>query len=122
MEMGHKKWCIPDLYVTEKFNKDAPSHECLSFANNGKKDALVEITAVFEDDLEPVVIKDVQVKSMRSLHFRLDRLDKYKVQIPIKTPYSVFVNSSENVVLSYARMNWIEGRIQSFGYMGYYED
>ncbi len=122
MGMGHKKWCIPDMFMKEPTNKDVPSHESISFINTGEEDATVEITAVFEDDRKPIIIRDVVVEPMKSLHFRMDKLDKWNISIPTETPYSVFINSNQNVVVEYARLNWIEGKMQSFGTMAYYED
>lgn len=35
--MGHKKWCIPDLYMKEPGEMPTPSHESITILNTGRK-------------------------------------------------------------------------------------
>lgn len=121
MGMGHKQWCFPDMYCKPAYLDSAPSHESICFANNGDREAVICITAVFEDEKEPIVLDGIRVKPMRSLHLRMDQLEQWGQQIPTDTPYSVFVESTERVVAGYGRLNWIERRMQSFGMIGYFE-
>lgn len=122
--MGHKKWVVPDTYTSEDhWDYGIPSHETLCFTNTGEGEAHLKIHILYEDDREPMLIDSVSVKSMRSMHLRLDWSDKLggqKIQKAI--PYSIVIGSDVNIVVMYSRLNWICGHATTFAVMGYYED
>lgn len=122
MSIGHKRWCLPDMYLKVPYLSAAPSHESISMANFGQTAAEARVTAIFGDGRQPMVIEGVKVESMRSIRLRMDQLEQYGCNIPRDTPYSVLVESSEKIVVGYGRLNWIEGHMQSFGGVGYFED
>lgn len=122
MAIGHRKWCLPDLYLKPPYLPATPSHESISLANFGERPADVTVCIVFEGDTAPVKIEGIQVGAMRSARLRMDQLSAYGCTIPTEVPYSVLLESSENIVVGYGRLNWIEGHMQSFGGVGYFED
>ncbi len=123
MQIGHKLWVLPDHYMAKPFLPSSPSHESISVANFGDKTAALRVTCVFEgEDFAPVIIAGIKVAPMRSYRIRMDRLEEYGVSIPTDAPYSVLVESDEKVVVGYGRLNWIDGHMQSFGGVGYFED
>lgn len=122
MSVGHKVWCLPDLYLKEPFLPSAPSHESVSVANFGAEDAFITVTIIFEDDTPPLIVKDVQVKAMRSARIRTDEIGEEKRAVPVDTPYSMLIKSTQPIVVGYGRLNWIEGHMQSFGIVAYHEN
>lgn len=122
MQIGHKIWCLPDHFMKEAFLPSAPSHESISVANFGDREATLRATCVFQGNRAPVIIEGVKVQAMTSHRIRMDNLESYGVSIPTDVPYSVLIESDEKIVVGYGRLNWIDGHMQSFGGVGYYED
>lgn len=126
MALGHRKWCIPDMYMVENDpNRDTPSHETVCFFNGGENTANVAITLYFEEDEEENYgernIK-LEIAPHSSTHFRMDKYEVQGYAIPRNTSYSAIINSTENIVVEYARLNWIDGLMQSFAIIPYYEE
>lgn len=122
MGMGHKKWCIPDLYMMEPGNKPTPSHESITLLNTGEKVASVSIKFLFDNGDDVVTISDIEVGSQKALHLRMDQMQQWNLTIPAAACYSAILTSDENIVVEYARFNWIDGAAQSFAVIPYYED
>lgn len=120
--IGHKKWCIPDMHLTANGTAPTPAHECISFVNTGKQDALVTMTLLFADERDPIVLENIVVVPMKSVRLRTDQLEAWNVEIPVYTPYSAVIESTEKIVVDYSRLNWIDGFAQSFGGISYYEE
>lgn len=122
MGMGHRKWCIPDLYMKEPGNMPTPSHESITLLNVGERQAEAEIILIFEDRRDNVILDHIQIDPMSAVHVRMDQLKKWGVAIPTSVCYSALINSTEAIVVEYARFNWIDGAAQSFAVIPYYED
>ena len=120
--MGHKTWCIPDMYMKDEIVGDIPSHESISFINTGKYEAIVTITCVFENTGKKIVIAPVVIPPFESIHLRMDDLVFWTLEIPRNVPYATVIESTRKVVVEYARLNWLHGRMQSFAVMAYGED
>ncbi len=120
--MGHKKWCIPDLYMKEAGNMPTPSHESITLLNTGEEAAEVEMKLLFDDGRAPAVLEKIKVESMSARHIRMDHLEEWNVKVPTSTCYSALIKSSHNIVVEYARFNWIDGAAQSFAVIPYFED
>lgn len=120
--MGHKKWCIPDLYMKEPGNRPTPSHESITIFNTGEETAEVGLTLVFDSRENTGRIAGIQVKPMQARQIRMDNLEAWNMKIPVATCYSAILESSKNVVVEYARFNWIDGAAQSFAVIPYFED
>lgn len=120
--MGHKKWCIPDLYMKEPGEMPTPSHESITILNTGEKQSEVMVYLIFDNGDDPVIMEHILIAPMSAKHLRMDQLEEWKIKIPTSTCYSAILKSTENVVVEYARLNWIDGAVQSFAVMPYFED
>ncbi len=121
-ELGHTHWCIPDLYMRSEMVGSVPSHESISFVNTGKRDASVTLTLIFENEIEQKVISPVRIPPFKSIHLRMDKLEEWDYEVPRNEPYAVIIESTERVVVAYARLNWIDGHMQSFAILAYGQD
>lgn len=123
MITGHKKWCIPDLYMVEnEADKKTPSHETICFFNSNEEAAKVDIFLYFEGNTGKKEIRNLSVQPYSSMHFRMDEYKESDFCIPRCTPYSMVIVSDKGIVVEYARLNWIDGNMQSFAVIPYYED
>lgn len=120
--MGHKKWCIPDLYMKEPGCMPTPSHESITLLNTGKTIANVTIELIFAHEEAPVRLAGIKVKPMKAKQIRMDQLNEENFNIPVSVCYSAILTSDKNIVVEYARFNWIDGMIQSFALIPYFED
>lgn len=118
--MGHKKWCIPDLYMKEAGDKPTPSHESITLLNTGERFATVDVVLIFDGD-EKKEIKGMKIKGQSAVHLRMDQLEKWEIEISRSRCYSAIITSTENIVVEYARLNWIDGAAQSFAILAYHD-
>ena len=121
-ELGYTYWCIPDLYMRDEIVGTVPSHESISFVNTGKVDAIVTLNLIFEHDIEQKVISPVRIPPFKSIHLRMDQLEKWDYEVPRNEPYALIIESTKKIVVEYARLNWIEGHMQSFAILAYGQD
>lgn len=120
--MGHKKWCIPDLYMKEPGTLPTPSHESITLLNTGTVSANVSMKLIFSNRADVFIIEGIQVEPMRPRHIRMDQMEEWNLIVPVSVCYSVIITSDVNIVVEYARFNWIDGAAQSFAVIPYYED
>lgn len=120
--MGHKKWCIPDLYMKEPGNMPTPSHESITLLNTGDSTANVKMELIFDNGDEPVLLEGIEVMPKSARHIRMDQVQEWNITIPTSVCYSAIISSDRNIVTEYARLNWIDGAAQSFAVMPYFED
>lgn len=120
--MGHKSWCIPDLYMKEPGNMPTPSHESITLLNTGDRTSEVTMELLFEPGEEPVILQGILVEPRSARHIRMDHLEEWCLSVPTSRCYSAILKSSERIVVEYARFNWIDGAAQSFAVIPYYED
>lgn len=120
--MGHKKWCIPDLYMKESGIMPTPSHESITLFNTGDTAAEVVVDLIFDNGDAPAKLEGIRINPMTAKHLRMDQLEEFQLKIPTSVCYSAIITSSENIVVEYARLNWIDGAAQSFAVMPYFED
>jgi hypothetical protein len=121
-EFGHTKWCIPDLYMRSEVVGTMPSHESISFVNTGTRDAKVTVTLMYENKIEQKVISPLVVPPFKSIHLRMDQLEEWDYEVPRNEPYGAIIESTERIVVEYARLNWIDGHMQSFAILAYGQD
>lgn len=120
--MGHKKWCIPDLYMKEPGNMPTPSHESITLLNTGDTAANVRMELIFDNGDAPVQLEGIQVMPRQAKHVRMDHMEEWNLSIPTSVCYSAILTSDEKIVVEYARFNWIDGAAQSFAVIPYFED
>ena len=118
---GHKVWVFPDGYAPAR-STGALSHECVSVLNTGERDAHLTLTAVFQEEREPLVFRAV-CPAMRSRHVRLDRLVAESGEpIPKESCYSLVVESDEPVTAQYSRLDTSAGGMGLCTLLGHRED
>ena len=116
---GCKRWLIPDGHIPNPGNEKILGHEAICFVNSGEKDADIKMTIYFEDR-EPNRDIKLKVEAERSLHVWLSKPEMLGgVVIPIETPYSIMVESSENIVVQHTRVDTRLGNMALLSVIGY---
>ncbi len=98
--MGHKKWCIPDLYMKEPGEMPTPSHESITILNTGEKQSEVTVYLIFDNGDEPVTIEHILIAPMSAKHLRMDQLEEWKIKIPTSTCYSAILKVRKMLLLN----------------------
>src|SRR5690554_3012987 len=121
--LGHTRWVIPDMYMKSGFAKDkTPSHESVSFLNTGERNAVATVMIMLNSHDDRQHSFQIMVPAKKSVQLRMDKLDAWQIKIPFDNPYSMMIESDLKIVVEYARFNWIDGNIQSFGLIPYGEN
>lgn len=105
-EIGKKIWLVPDAYYPEA-SVEGPyiSHEAICVLNIGEKDADISITLYFENE-DPVSGFNTKCKAKRTNHIRLDQITNNEGKsIPKGKPYALLVQSSQNIICQYSRLD-----------------
>ncbi len=103
--VGAKLWIIPDGYLPSRSTGDLPSHESTCVLNLGARQAVVKLTAYYEDR-EPLEGFQIVCRPRRTLHIRLDTLKNARRQsIPTGVPLALKVESSVPVVVQHTRLD-----------------
>ncbi len=103
--LGKCTWLIPDCYLPEHSDPDAPyvSHESVCVLNAGDADAHLELTFYFED-AEPSRAQ-AECPARRTRHIRLDALETDAGPLRRSVPYAALVRSDVPVVVQYSRLD-----------------
>lgn len=116
---GCRKWLIPDGHIPAPGEQKILGHEAICFVNSGDRDAEVKMTVYFEDR-EPIRDIKMEIKAERSLHVWLSKPEMMGgTVIPIETPYSILVESSENIVVQHTRVDTRLGNMALLSVIGY---
>ena len=100
---GKKIWLIADCYYPSK-SVEGKSHDAACVLNTGKTDAQLILTLYFEDR-EKMVFESF-CRAEKTHHIRMDKLiNKQGLTVPTDTPYALMIESSENVVVQYSRLD-----------------
>lgn len=104
--IGKRRWAIAEGYIPPSSTDDSyelKSHEAACILNAGDRPAQVEIT-IFFADREPAGPYLLTVPARRTCHLRFDELDNPE-PIPVNTPYSSVIESTEPVVVQHTRLD-----------------
>ncbi|KON81416.1 sensory rhodopsin transducer [Azoarcus sp. PA01] len=104
--IGKRRWAIAEGYIPPSSTDDSyelKSHEAACILNAGDRPAQVEIT-IFFADREPAGPYLLTVPARRTCHLRFDELD-HPEPIPVNTPYSSVIESTEPVVVQHTRLD-----------------
>ena len=66
--MGHKKWCIPDLYMKEPGDMPTPSHESITLLNTGERPSVVSMELLFDGGLGSAKLEQILVEPKTARH------------------------------------------------------
>lgn len=117
--VGSKVWFVPDAYYPTISNGHFPSHEAICVLNPGDKDAVIDMVLYFEDRDKMVGFKAV-CKAERTNHIRMDKLmDVNGNVVPKGVPYAIMIESSENVIIQYSRMDTTQAEMALMTTMAY---
>jgi hypothetical protein len=118
-DYGCRKWLIPDGHIPSPGNEKILGHEAICFVNSGDRNANIKMTVYFEDK-EPIREIPLEVKVERSLHVWLSKPEMMGgAVIPVETPYSILVESSENIVVQHTRVDTRLGNMALLSVIGY---
>ena len=118
MAKGHLHWVIPDAYIPPVSSGHLVSHESICVLNCGAEDAVLNITAYFEDR-EPMTDMEVAVAAKRTFHIRTSSLSKDGKSIPKDVPYALEVTSNVPVYVQYSRLDSTQPELALMSTMAY---
>jgi hypothetical protein len=104
--LGHKRWAIAEGWIPSQSSFSEPSlvsHETACILNAGDQTAHVRIT-VFFADREPAGPYLVTIAARRTLHLRLNDLDRPE-PTPRDTAYSTVFDSDVPIIVQHTRLD-----------------
>lgn len=119
-KLGKKNWYIADAYFPDNGKGGVyTSHEAVCVLNATKKDAVINITLLFEDR-EPMEGFCIECKSMRTNHIRMDRLtDSADKPVPQGVAYAMLIKSNTKIVCQYSRVDTAQTNMSFMTTMAY---
>lgn len=119
-KLGKKNWYIADGYYPEKEQPGVyTSHEAICVLNTTKKDAVINITLLFEDT-EPMEGFSIECKSMRTNHIRMDQLSNSEGKpVPKGIAYAMLIKSNTKIVCQYSRVDTAQANMSFMTTMAY---
>jgi len=120
MDVGKRRWYVPDGYLPGDSSHGVVSHEAACLLNVGDHDAELLFTFFFEnrDPIGPVPVK---LAARRALHIRLDDPNAIGVELPKGVPYAYSAESDVPVVLQHSRLDTTAGGYTLFTTIAYGE-
>ncbi|MCL2740989.1 MAG: sensory rhodopsin transducer [Oscillospiraceae bacterium] len=102
---GRKAWLVADAFWPEVDNGAYNSHESVCVLNTGANDAHMRITLFFEDRPAMGCFEAVCMAG-RTNHVRMDKIRGAGGEaVPKGVPYAIMVESDEDVVVQYTRLD-----------------
>jgi hypothetical protein len=102
---GSKVWYVPDGFYNSKSLGNSKSHEAICVLNTNQNDAHINITLYFEDK-EKLSDFSAICKAERTNHIRMDKIKNKKgLGVPTDVPYAMVIESNENIVVQYSRLD-----------------
>ena len=103
-EYGKKSWIFADGFCPS-VSTCGISHDCVCLINTCTEPAHVRLTALFEEDLPPMVFETV-CPPARCRHFRMDKAkDASGKELPRDTCYALVIESDQKIVAQYSRLD-----------------
>jgi hypothetical protein len=106
MNIGHRRWVIPDGYIPAEStgsSRQLVSHEALCILNCGPRDARIGITLYFSDR-EPIGPYRFTVEAARTRHLRFNDFDDPE-PVPRDTDYASLIESDVPVIVQHTRLD-----------------
>lgn len=120
MDIGKRRWYVPDGWLPTDSSHDVVSHEAACLLNAGDDDAELLFTFFFENQ-DPIGPVPVKLAARRTLHVRLDDPNAIGVELPRGVPYAYSVESDVPVVLEHSRLDTSAGGYTLFTTIAYGE-
>lgn len=106
MNIGHKRWVIPDGYIppiSTGNSRELVSHDALCILNSDAQDAHIEITLYFSDR-EPAGPYRFVVEARRTKHLRFNDFSDPE-SVPRNTDYASVIESDVPIVVQHTRLD-----------------
>lgn len=106
MNIGHKRWIIPDGYIpaaSTGSSRELVSHDAVCILNRGPRDAWLEITLYFSDR-EPAGPYRFTVEARRTRHLRFNEFADPE-PVPRGTDYASLIESDVPVIVQHTRLD-----------------
>lgn len=122
MIMGKKNWIIPDCELPPSGKGKLKGHESVIIVNDGKNVAEINVKLYFSDrESYDNIIWRVAPQSVRCFRMN-DKEDMNGFSIPYDTQYAMKLESSENIVVQYGRLDNRQKNLAFYTTLGYSED
>ena len=119
--VGKKVWILPDCELPKAGEGVAKGHESVIIVNDSECDAEISVKLFFTDKEAYDKIKWT-VKSGRVRCFRTNNIDDMcGFEVPLETQYAMKLESSENIVVQYGRLDNTQANLAFYTTMGYAE-
>ncbi len=121
MAIGKKNWIIPDCELPREGEGVLKGHESVIVVNDNDKDVEIRVTLFFTDDpCYDKIVWRVKAKSVRC--FRMNNPEDMSGYIvPLETQYAMKLESSDNIVLQYGRLDNRQVNLAYYTTLGYGE-
>ena len=121
MELGKRRWLVPDGFLPPESSRGMVSHECACLLNATDRQARIRLVFFFEDR-DPIGPVDLTLPARRTRHLRLDDPTALGgVELPRGVPYAYAVESDVPVVLQHSRLYTSRGAYALFTTIAYGE-
>ena len=121
MSVGKKVWIIPDCELPHEGEGILKGHESVIIVNDSDADANIKVTIYFDDkDCYEGINWTVGAKRVRC--FRMNKPeDMSGFVVPYETQYAMKVESDQNIVLQYGRLDNRQTNLAYYTTLGYAE-
>lgn len=119
--LGKKNWIIPDCELPEPGEGILKGHESVIVVNDSEGVADINVTLYFSDKecFEGIIWK-VGAKKVRCFRMN-DTKDMCGFVVPKDTQYAMKLESNENIVVQYGRLDNRQTNLAYYTTMGYFE-
>lgn len=119
--IGKKIWLIPDCELPKEGKGVLKGHESVIVVNDSSEEAKIKVTLYFADKDS---YNDIEwtVGSGRVRCFRMNNIeDMCGYTVPFDTQYAMKLESSENIVVQYGRLDNRQKNLAYYTTLGYSE-
>ncbi|MDD5460230.1 MAG: sensory rhodopsin transducer [Methylococcales bacterium] len=106
MNIGNKRWVIPDVYIPAAStgeSRELISHDAICILNCNTQDAHIEITLYFSDR-EPAGPYRFIVEALRTRHLRFNEFTD-PAPVPHNTDYASVIESDAPIIVQHTRLD-----------------
>jgi hypothetical protein len=106
MNIGNKRWVIPDGYIPDNStgeSRELISHDAICILNCNDQEAHLEITLYFSDR-EPAGPYRFIVEALRTRHLRFNEFTD-PAPVPRNTDYASVIESDAPIVVQHTRLD-----------------
>ena len=119
--VGKNNWIIPDCELPPEGEGELKGHESVVIVNDSNKKAIIDVKIFFTEGKPYEGIKwEVEPQTVKC--FRMNNLEHMcGFEVPFETQYAMKLESSENIVVQYGRLDNTQANLAFYTTMGYAE-